>query len=209
MILLLLVIFLAGCSLPLQPAAKNRFEPPIAFARAAQDQIISLVTAATATPVLLPTPDMFRLIPVTSVENQADINPLTGLPAPDPALLNRRPVMVKVSNYPVVGRPHAGLSYADLVFEYYIGEYINRFLAVYYSQDAPKIGPIRSGRLVDIQLTSMYQGVLAYGSADERVDAEIKKFLGDRSLAHTESPCPPICGFDPHSAAGTFGIRRR
>lgn len=157
--------------------------------------------AFTPTPPPLPPID----IPQTGqVSSDEAINPLTGLPAPDPSLLDRRPVMVKVSNYPVVGRPHAGLSFADMVFEYYIGEYINRFIAIYYSQDAPKIGPVRSGRLADVQLVNMYQGVMAYGDADDRVDEAIKKYLGIRALAHNESPCPPICGFDPHSAAGTF-----
>ena len=33
------------------------------------------------------------------------INPLTGLAVDNPELLNRRPIMVKVSNYPQYGRP--------------------------------------------------------------------------------------------------------
>jgi hypothetical protein len=201
-ILLIQVFLLSACS-GLRPAAS-----PIIPDQ--QSQIATLVASAVPDktellPSLTPPPQKSSPnIPHNSDLVAAPINPLTGLPAPEPNLLDRRPVMVKVSNYPVVGRPHAGLSFADLVFEYYIGEYMNRFLAVYYSQDAPKVGPVRSGRLIDAQLGRMYQGVLAYGSADERVDEVIKQYLGIRSLAHTESPCPPICGFDPHSAAGTF-----
>jgi hypothetical protein len=131
------------------------------------------------------------------------INPLTGLAAP-PEMLNKRPVMVKVSNYPRYGRPHAGLSYADIVFEYYIGEEANRFLALFYSQDAPKIGPVRSGRLVDSQLVNMYGGVLAYGSADPQVDTVLLDELGDRAISFLYAPCPAFCGIDTHSVAGVY-----
>ncbi|MDR3574859.1 MAG: DUF3048 domain-containing protein [Anaerolineaceae bacterium] len=133
-----------------------------------------------------------------------NVNPLTGLVVNDPSILNRRPVMIKVANFPRYGRPHAGLSYADLVFEYYIGEETNRFLAVYYSQDAPKIGPVRSGRLIDPQLVNMFGGLLVYGNADPQVDGIILKMLGDRALSFNNLPCPVMCGTATHSVAGVF-----
>ena len=132
------------------------------------------------------------------------INPLTGLPAADPALLERRPVMVKVSNYPQTGRPHAGLSFADLVFDYYIGSGTNRFLAVFYSQDCPQIGPVRSGRFVDAHLVTMYGGILGYGSADEDTDAELVTTLGSYAINNLEAPCPAFCGESTHDAIGVF-----
>jgi hypothetical protein len=133
-----------------------------------------------------------------------NVDPLTGLVVNDPSILNRRPVMIKVSNFPRYGRPHAGLSFADLVFEYYIGEQVNRFLAVYYSQDAPKIGPVRSGRLIDPQLVNMFGGLLVYGNADPQVDGIIRIMLGDRALSFNNLPCPVMCGTDTHSVAGVF-----
>ena len=42
----------------------------------------------------------------------SDVNPLTGLQVSDPTLLDRRPITIKVANYPRAGRPHAGLSSA-------------------------------------------------------------------------------------------------
>jgi len=132
------------------------------------------------------------------------INPLTGLAVDDPGILERRPVMVKVSNWPREGRPHAGLSSADIVFEYFIGNQMNRFLALYYGEDAEVIGPVRSGRLVDPQLVNLYQGLLAYGDADPQVDEVIVEGLGDRALAFAELPCPPMCGTVTHSATGVF-----
>jgi hypothetical protein len=134
----------------------------------------------------------------------AMINPLTGLPAPNPDLLTRRPVMVKVSNFPRAGRPHAGLSSADIVFDYFIGVGTNRFLALYYGQDAEKIGPVRSGRRVDAELVTMYAGVLAYGSADEDTDAVLVDTLGEYALSHLEVECPVFCGTDTHSVTGVF-----
>lgn len=132
------------------------------------------------------------------------INPLTGLPASDPANLDRRPVMVKVSNWPREGRPHAGLSNADIVFEYFIGNQMNRFLGIFYGEDSDLIGPIRSGRLVDPQLVQLYQGILAYGDADLQVDEVIVEQLGDRAFAFKDLPCPPMCGKVTHSATGVF-----
>lgn len=118
-------------------------------------------------------------------------NPLTGLAVSDPVLLNRRPVMVKVSNYPRAGRPHAGLTFADIVFEYYIGYGFNRFMALFLGQDTELVGPVRSGRLVDAQLAEMYQGILFYGNADSRVDDTLVKELGPRALAEKYLPSPP------------------
>lgn len=132
------------------------------------------------------------------------INPLTGLPVSDPSRLERKPVFVKVSNYPAIGRPHAGLSFADMVFEYYIGSGTNRFMAVYYGQDATQIGPVRSGRRVDAEIVPMYGGVLGYGSADADTDAVIVNALGDYAISHLEGPCPAFCGEDTHSATGVF-----
>ena len=91
-------------------------------------------------------------------------NPLTGLPAENPSLLNYPPALVSISNFPVSARPQAGLSYSPIVYEMYIGEGMTRFLAVFYGDFAPtnlpnstsnskvtldnsQIGPIRSGRL--------------------------------------------------------------
>jgi len=81
---------------------------------------------------------------------------------------------------------------------------MNRFLAVYYGEDAEVIGPVRSGRLVDAQLVNFYQGILAYGDADPKVDGVLFEALGARALAFLEVPCPPMCGEATHDATGVF-----
>ena len=153
------------------------------------------------TPTILPTE---TLKPATYYNFDYGINPLTGLPVDTPENLERRPVMVKVSNWPREGRPHAGLSNADIVFEYFIGHQMNRFLALFYGEDASAIGPVRSGRLVDAQLVNLYQGLLAYGNADPQVDEVLVAQLGERALAFKNLPCPPMCGTLTHSATGVF-----
>jgi hypothetical protein len=172
---------------------------PFVLPEAAQksDTVSDAVTATmaainTASPMPIPT------------ARSTVINPLTGLPVNDPTLLDRRPVMVKVSNFPRLGRPHAGLSFADIVFDYYIGYGTNRFLALYYGQDSPSIGPVRSGRRVDAQLVTMYGGVLGYGSADHDTDQVLVNTLGEYAISNLEAPCPAFCGESTHDAIGVF-----
>lgn len=59
-------------------------------------------------------------------------NPLTGQPVADPSLLDIPALLVSISNFPVIARPQAGLSFAPLVFEFSITEGDTRFLATFY-----------------------------------------------------------------------------
>jgi len=63
----------------------------------------------------------------------------------------RRPLGVMIENH-VEARPQSGLSSADVVFEVVAEGGITRFLSVFYCQDAPYIGPIRSARIYFIKL---------------------------------------------------------
>ena len=70
------------------------------------------------------------------------VNPLTGLPVADPALLKIPALLVSISHFPATGRPQAGLSFAPFVYEYYITEGATRFLAVFYGAfPMPEIFP--------------------------------------------------------------------
>jgi hypothetical protein len=147
----------------------------------------------TETATEVPTPTPLPIVdPVGPVDFPENVNPLTGLPVADPAILDRRPVFVKVANYPFSGRPHAGLSTADMVFEYYIGYGGNRFIGLFYGQDADKIGPVRSGRMIDPYLVSLYEGVLAMVSADAKVFEHIRDILDNRVISD-KTLCPGIC----------------
>ncbi|MEJ2262885.1 MAG: DUF3048 domain-containing protein [Anaerolineales bacterium] len=97
------------------------------------------------------------------------VNPLTGLEVPDPSRLERRPIAIKIVNYPRYVRPQSGLSLADIVYEYYLERGITRFIALFYGNDAAKAGPIRSGRFFDEHIFTMYQAIFVFGNADHRV----------------------------------------
>ena len=182
----LFIVFFTSCKSPAVTKANT-------LPNSVSEETTAQATAdQTANPTLSPT------------AQPAVINPLTGLPVADPSLLERRPVMVKVSNFPRLGRPHAGLSFADIVFDYYIGYGTNRFLALFYGQDSPSIGPVRSGRRVDTQLVTMYGGVLGYGGADNNTNAELVTTLGNYAISNLEAPCPAFCGLDTHSVIGVF-----
>jgi hypothetical protein len=158
------------------------FSPGLIAASAAQDRSALAAVKATPTPqsgAVQSGPESFP----------PGVNPLTGLPVSDPASLSLPPAMISVANFPVSGRPQAGLSYAPYVFELFIGEGMTRFLALFYgdypeldeasaSQPSPSldnagIGPIRSGRMPYQSLRKLYNGFLVMASASSEVRSEL------------------------------------
>jgi hypothetical protein len=159
-----------------------------------------LGATSTVTPTLKPAPV------VLGPENfPADVNPLTGLVVVDPKLLERRPIAVKVNIVPrTSNRPPWGLSFADIVYDYYHNDGYSRFHAIFYGQDAELVGPIRSGRLLDSDLIRMYQSIFAYGSADSRINQRFfnSEYADRLILEGATIKCPPttaipLCRFDP------------
>jgi hypothetical protein len=121
------------------------------------------------------------------------VDPLTGLAADDPALLDRRPIAVKIANYPRYIRPQSGLTLADVVFEYYIEDLVTRFIAVFYGQDATWAGPVRSGRFFDEHVTRMYHAFYVFKYADPREYSYFKgSDLYDRLVVPGFGKCPPF-----------------
>lgn len=103
----------------------------------------------------------------------ANVDPLTGLEVADPNVLNRRPIVTKISNAPPLVRPQSGIGQADLVFEHYAEGGLTRFSAIFYSQLPERVGSIRSARLIDYELVPMYQALLAYSGASNGLNALI------------------------------------
>ena len=89
-----------------------------------------------------------------------NVDPFTGLQVADASVLNRRPLAVKVSEFPRRVRPQDGLSLADLVFEHYAEAGVSRMTAIFLGNDSPKVGSIRSARLIDLVLTEFYKAML-------------------------------------------------
>lgn len=119
-------------------------------------------------------------------------NPLTGLPVNDPSLLLRRPLAIKIGNSPDYVRPQSGLTLADVVYEYYIEWGDTRFIAIFYSSDSPRVGPVRSGRFLDEHIVRMYRSFLMFKGADPRElnylkGTDISEFL----ISAGVGACPP------------------
>jgi hypothetical protein len=152
------------------------------------------VPSATFTPFpALPTPSLTPSpFPPTSTPDPT-LNPLTGLPAVHPELLQHRPVAIKITNFPRYVRPQSGLSHADVVFEYYIEAELTRFIAVFYGDEAERVGPVRSGRYFDAHVARMFQSFFVFKFADPRV----MRYLTNSDLAPyllviENGECPPF-----------------
>jgi hypothetical protein len=97
------------------------------------------------------------------------VNPLTGLLYPSDEAVARRNLIMKISNYPPVVRPQSAVNQADLVYEYEAEGGVTRFAGIYRANNPDHVGPVRSGRLMDLELMAMYSALLAYSGASEPV----------------------------------------
>jgi hypothetical protein len=122
-------------------------------------------------------------------------NPYTGQIPTDASRLERRPMAVKITNFPRRVRGYQyGLTRADVAYEYYIEDGLSRFTAIFYGQDAEKAGPVRSGRYIDEHITRMYQSYLVFANADKRVETYLlESNLLQRMFLPTSLNCPPLC----------------
>jgi hypothetical protein len=145
--------------------------------------------SSTAAPSLTPTPGA--------------INPLTGLPVSDPAALDRRPLAVKIANFPRrVRAAQTGLSVADNVWEHYAEGGTTRFTAIFLSQGPDRIGNVRSARLIDAYLGQAYQAMLvASGSSDGTLNRLKQTDFFPRVIAEATGyhGCPILCREAPAS----------
>ena len=124
-------------------------------------------------------------IVATLPPRQPGVSILTGLRPADPAVLERRPLAVKVDNDPAV-IPQSGMGKADIVVESRKEGCLTRFTAIYQSQDAPKIGSVRSARLVDIELPVIFDAILAYSGASGPVQQKLSQSdLGKQFLTQS------------------------
>lgn len=91
--------------------------------------------------------DLDEIIPVEPIKPFR--YPLTGLGSD--VEVKARPMMFMVENQ-AKARPQDGLQHADIVYEILAEGEITRFVAVYQSQEAEVIGPVRSIRPYFVQL---------------------------------------------------------
>ena len=105
--------------------------------------------------------------PFHHTQAQEATYPFTGLPAPSQEASLKRPIAVMLDNHPNA-RFHAGLSQADLVYEYHVEGSYTRYLAVFQSQEPQAIGPIRSARPYFVETASDLGAIYThYGGSPE------------------------------------------
>jgi len=160
--ILLTAACVAAPATPAAPTAVPSLPPP---------KVSTATPAAPAPATVTPAPAVTELPPATPSPapspTAAVLNPLTGLALADAALLQRRPLAIKVAHFPRSVREHqVGLSGADNVWEHYAEGGVTRFTAIFFGQGPEKVGNVRSARLIDAILGDAYQAVLvASGSS--------------------------------------------
>ena len=160
-------ILLAAFSLCIGLILSSCNPRPVAVATATPPP--SPIPAATAFPAAVaPSPVSRVAVARTPTPLPAGVSPFTGLKASDPRVLDRMPAAVKISNSPIV-RPQSGLSRADVVVEHLAEGGITRFTAIYHSQEAERIGSVRSARLIDLELPVLFDAFLVYSGASGEV----------------------------------------
>jgi hypothetical protein len=212
--LLLLALFSGGCSPEVQkpeqvlltrevgvPTA-TPFQPEDGGYDSPYDSPapIPSVQATLFAPGRLPLEQLYLSTPQSSGSSDkpifytsSGVNPLTGLIVPIPQLLERRPLAIKVTQYPRYVRPQSGLTLADVVYEYYIEDGLTRFIALFYGNNAERVGPVRSGRFFDEHIVRMYHAFFVFKYADPRVyDYFTKSDLVKYLIVPGSGACPPF-----------------
>ncbi len=139
-------------------------------------------------------------------------------PPPEPSRLSGRMGMdngpvyaVKVDNTGNA-HPQVGLSKADVVYVEQVEGGVTRLAAIFSSQYPTYVGPVRSGRITDIELLKQYGtvGLFYSGSQNkladnlQRADLKLVSFDQDHT-GYTRSPGRPM----PYDVIGTFDRLRR
>lgn len=107
----------------------------------------------------------------TETEKKEDVvlSPLSGRKI-KPEERNRRVIAVSIDNHPEA-RQQAGWSQADMVLEMKVEGTYTRYMALFQSQDAPLVGPIRSARAYYIDRMQEFEAVYThFGGSNEASD---------------------------------------
>jgi len=200
---------LAGCTL--RPAAA--IDAPLESPQVQAPQGADVQAAPTPTPKEVPPATESPALPTEAPTAPAPsvvgpdfvpgVNPLTGLPVNDPAVLTCKPLMVAISLFPVSAREkQAGLPLAAFVFEIYdhdgmtrnlvgfYGDYIQgleEILANQLAESAPgfSIGPIRSGRLAYEDIKTLFPGAVLITAG---ASSEVAEQLSNRQNVFGSDP---------------------
>jgi hypothetical protein len=111
----------------------------------------------------------------TEPDPYAGLSRLTGLAVGDAAVLERPVVAVKFDNVEGRSTPQSGIAAADVVYEVPVEGQVTRFLALYQTNDAAPIGPIRSARGSEIGLLEeLHTPLFAWHGANALLDSHVR-----------------------------------
>ena len=127
-------------------------------------------------------------------DSAASTQPLTGKGGQN----NDRPaLMVKIDN---VRRalPQRGIQQADIIIEEPVEGGLTRLVAIYQSQDPGTIGPVRSARYEDAELTHLFPTpILAYSGASQIENRVIKTQSSATLIVDDWNNAPGVFHRDP------------
>lgn len=101
------------------------------------------------------------------------LSPLTGEFVKDASVLERRPIAVMLDNHRAA-RWQAGVSSADIVYEFLAEGTITRYMAIFLQNEPKRIGPVRSARPYFITKAIEYDAVYTHCGGSEQAFADIK-----------------------------------
>ncbi len=145
---------------------------------------VAAIPAPTEKPTLPPPPTMAPAVTNTPLPEETEVeelgpillltaedfgddrNRLTGELVEDPEDLQQRPLAIKISNSPPGQvRPQSGINDAAIMVEHLAEGAVTRLTGIFYGKWPEKVGPVRSARLIDLELPAMYDAGLAYSGA--------------------------------------------
>src|SRR5207253_529903 len=87
------------------------------------------------------------------------------------------PIIIQIENSTQgTVRPQTGMQQADMVYEYISQFGIPRLSAIYWHPPSSLIGPVRSCRLITVQLEQMYRGMIYCSGANNYVLGQVWKW---------------------------------
>ena len=135
---------------------------------AIQSQSVATVVPSAATP--LPSGP-----PPPNISHAANVNPLTGLAVADASTLQRRPILIRIGNDVGARGYQSGFNQAEIVYEEIAEWGVTRFTAIFLTETPQIVAPIRSARLINVQLAPQYQGALSHSGGSDPVRWEISQ----------------------------------
>jgi hypothetical protein len=140
---------------------------------AVETTVTTIATTTSTTPASTTSSTSTTVAPTTTeavtttTEPAPPVYPLTGVLATDPFIAALPALVVKIDNAPGA-RPQSGMNEADIVIEEIVNDNLTRFAFVFQSQGADPVGPIRSGRIQDIDLFGAFNRPLFAWSGGNR-----------------------------------------